>query len=73
MRVGDADNTLKEALRFIELESSEAHIAERARAALTVREPGETSEWKGVYPGMCVDPETCRGRSACPRDYSCCE
>lgn len=37
-----------------------------------VDEPTE-DEWRGVYPGMCADPEICRGRSACPRDYSCCE
>ena len=40
-----------------------------AEAFLTGTEPA----WQGVYPGMCVDPEVCRGRSACPRDYSCCE
>lgn len=30
-------------------------------------------DWKGVYPGMCINPETCRGYTHCPRDYSCCE
>jgi hypothetical protein len=29
--------------------------------------------WQGVYPGMCADPETCRGYSHCPRPYSCSE
>ena len=29
--------------------------------------------WRGVYPGMCVDPEACRGFSHCPRERSCCE
>lgn len=29
--------------------------------------------WRGVYPGMCRDPEICRGKTHCPRDYSCCE
>ncbi|HXH87413.1 MAG TPA: hypothetical protein VNI55_02250 [Gaiellaceae bacterium] len=33
----------------------------------------ELDDWKGVYPGMCRDPELCRGRGSCPRDYSCCE
>lgn len=31
------------------------------------------AEWRGVYPGMCIDPETCRGKTHCPRNYSCCE
>lgn len=30
-------------------------------------------DWKGVYPGMCINPEICRGHSYCPRNYSCCE
>ena len=30
-------------------------------------------QWRGVYPGMCIDPSICRGKSHCPRDYSCCE
>lgn len=34
---------------------------------------GAVEEWRGVYPGMCIDPETCRGKTHCPRDYSCCE
>ncbi len=33
----------------------------------------EDSEWRGVYPGFCVNPETCRGKTHCPRDYSCVE
>jgi hypothetical protein len=33
----------------------------------------ESAVWRGVYPGMCVNPETCRGKTSCPRDYSCCE
>jgi hypothetical protein len=34
---------------------------------------GETDDWRGVYPGYCIDPETCRGYSHCPRKYSCVE
>jgi hypothetical protein len=33
----------------------------------------ESDVWRGVYPGMCRDPELCRGRGSCPRDYSCSE
>lgn len=44
-----------------------ALTAEAELAAIRAR------EWRGVYPGMCVDPEACRGYGACPRDYSCCE
>lgn len=29
--------------------------------------------WLGVYPGMCLDRELCRGKTHCPRDPSCCE
>jgi hypothetical protein len=38
----------------------------------TVRLP-DSNVWRGVYPGMCRDPELCRGRGSCPRDYSCSE
>ncbi len=31
------------------------------------------SEWLGVYPGMCINPDECKGRSSCPRKLSCCE
>jgi hypothetical protein len=34
---------------------------------------GLVDEWKGVYPTLCINPETCRGYSHCPRNYSCCE
>jgi hypothetical protein len=33
----------------------------------------ESDVWRGVYPGMCVDPEVCRGKTSCPRNYSCSE
>ena len=29
--------------------------------------------WRGVYPDYCIDPETCRGYTHCPRNYSCVE
>ena len=29
--------------------------------------------WQGVYPGMCINPEECKGRTSCPRKLSCCE
>ena len=29
--------------------------------------------WRGVYPGMCMDPKRCYGKTYCPRDPSCCE
>ena len=29
--------------------------------------------WKGVYPGHCINPETCRGYGHCPREHSCVE
>ena len=29
--------------------------------------------WHGVYPGMCMDPKRCYGKTYCPRDPSCCE
>ena len=35
--------------------------------------PPNADAWKGVYPGMCIDPEVCRGYTHCPRNYSCCE
>ena len=41
------------------------------RNICTCKEPPE--EWRGVYPGMCVDPEICKGFTHCPRDWSCCE
>jgi hypothetical protein len=33
----------------------------------------EDSTWKGVYPGMCINPEDCRGKTHCPRKLSCSE
>jgi hypothetical protein len=43
-------------------------------AILAVTALDETQDpWQGVYPGMCVDPEICRGYGHCPRPYSCSE
>lgn len=33
----------------------------------------EHGDWRGVYPGHCVNPETCRGFTHCPRKLSCVE
>lgn len=30
-------------------------------------------KWQGVYPGMCINPQECKGRTSCPRALSCCE
>lgn len=48
---------------------SEAHGGAVGESSPLAPEP----EWKGVYPGMCINPEICRGHSHCPRNYSCCE
>jgi hypothetical protein len=61
----------------------EATLSERGRVAAgeSPRDPRTVSDaprsesvvWRGVYPGMCADPELCRGRGSCPRNISCCE
>lgn len=48
-----------------------AKHAELVKVLLEKPEP--TPEWKGVYPGMCINPEECKGRTCCPRALSCCE
>jgi hypothetical protein len=47
--------------------------AERRADDDSVEARSESDVWRGVYPGMCVDPEVCRGKTSCPRDYSCSE
>lgn len=29
--------------------------------------------WRGVYPGYCINPDTCFGHTHCPRVLSCVE
>ena len=45
------------------------------RSGLTFEKepPIADQEWLGVYPGHCINPETCRGYTHCPRKYSCVE
>jgi hypothetical protein len=47
------------------------HVTGPSTGELRARVLAET--WQGVYPGMCVDPEYCRGKTSCPRNYSCSE
>lgn len=42
-------------------------------AHLDENPPRPRPVWRGVYPGMCIDPEICRGHTSCPRDRSCSE
>jgi len=43
------------------------------RAARKALREHPTLDWKGVYPGHCINPETCRGLTHCPRKLSCVE
>lgn len=56
----------------LELVRGTVHPALLATTAIVNRDPGD-EVWRGVYPGMCIDPEICKGRACCPRDYSCSE
>jgi hypothetical protein len=62
--------------RGVGSEGSESRIAtgQRQRGTAVPSSPrSESDVWRGVYPGMCRDPELCRGRGSCPRNYSCSE
>jgi hypothetical protein len=48
-------------------------IGERIRLATGTEVEVERGAWRGVYPSHCINPETCRGYSHCPRNYSCVE
>lgn len=42
-----------------------------ARVARAYLEAINQDGWRGAYPGMCRDPEICRGMTHCPREFSC--
>lgn len=61
-----------------------AELVERLRDAATapylerpeadaLKEAADYIAWRGVYPGYCINPETCRGYAHCPRRLSCVE
>lgn len=56
-----------------DLERIEQQKQNRMELERDFNEVEAEEEWRGVYPGMCVDPEICRGYTHCPRQYSCSE
>lgn len=75
----DAEQVLDRVLA--DFEDNNTNKPSERSGAFTLREippppqdlPEPPKKWEGVYPGMCVDPEACRGKTHCPRSYSCCE
>jgi hypothetical protein len=69
----------EEHLNSLQLLHSRLTLAQENKLILSGRkrviqiERNKEDDWKGVYPGMCIDPEICRGKSHCPRTLSCCE
>ena len=44
------------------------------KQSASVPEPDQPEKpWAGVYPGMCINPAECKGKTHCPRRMSCCE
>lgn len=69
---GDAKPELKDLLRKLQFaQDNKLRLSGRMRVIEIERK--EENPWRGVYPGMCVNPEICKGKTHCPRDYSCCE